>query len=94
MSKMIVEKNKTHRKFVSPSAASDVTKKVEATVPKLSWKAQAGLGAVVGLWALRRFPKTTLLAAVVFGVYKGLNRKEAGNKNPFQGEGIVKDLLH
>jgi hypothetical protein len=48
----------------------------------------------LGLWALRSFPKTTLLGAVALGIYAGMNRKQSGGKNPFQGEGIVKDFLH
>jgi hypothetical protein len=95
MSKMIIEKNSAQRRFVSPSADSDLSAKATSSLPAMNWKAKAGLGLLVGSWALRRFPKTVLLGALAYGVYAGLNKsKQAGGKNPFQGEGIVKDLLH
>jgi hypothetical protein len=96
MSKMIIEKNPARRRFISPSASTDLAAKNEAgTGLNLGWKAKAGLGLLVGAWALRRFPKATLLGAIAFGVYQGLKTpKSSSGKNPFQGEGIVKDFLH
>jgi hypothetical protein len=97
MSKMILEKNAGQRRnFVSPSVSTDHADATAkgAVLPGLGLNAKTGLGVVLGLWALRRFPKTTLLGAVALGIYAGMNRKQSGGKNPFQGEGIVKDFLH
>lgn len=94
MSKMIIEKNAGSHRFVSPSADRDLASK-ETAVPALSWKAKAGLGLLVGAWALRRFPKTVLLGAIAAGVYAGLQtQRNTAGKNPFQGEGLVKDFMH
>lgn len=96
MSKMILEKNAAHRKFVSPSASSDLSSpSATSSLPQIGFNAKTGIGLLVGVWALRKFPTMTVLGALAFGVYKGLqSQKTAGGKNPFQGEGIVKDFMH
>lgn len=94
MSKMILEKSAGTHRFVSPSADRDLASK-EASIPAFGWKAKAGLGLLVGAWALRRFPKTVLLGAIAAGVYAGMQgKKNTAGKNPFQGEGLVKDFMH
>jgi hypothetical protein len=89
MSKQTYEKSS--RRYIPASFTSDRNKPAPGMNFGfgMDWKTSAGL--MVGAWALRRYPKLTLLSAVAAGAYFGLKAKNKG-QNPFKGEGIVKNI--
>jgi hypothetical protein len=92
MSKMAIEKNNNRgsaRRFISPSFKTDHKKQVSTS--NMEWKNAAAL--VIGAWAVKHYPKTTLVGALVLGIYAGLtSRKNKKRKNPFKGTGIVRNM--
>jgi hypothetical protein len=88
MSRMATE-NSSSRRFISPTYESD-HKPVTAGF-NFGMDVKTTLGLALGTWALRRFPKTTLVGALAFGLYWGLNAQRKG-RNPFKGEGLVKNI--
>lgn len=83
----IIEKAGGSRRFVSPSIASDKMIKRQSG---FSTHIKEAAGLAFSLWALKRFPKTAILGLLGAGIYIGMNMSK--DKNPFHGEGIVKNL--
>ena len=87
---MIHSEKVSHSKknFIPASFTNDHKQSSAAIQQSLpSWKTGAAL--TFGLWALRKFPKTTLLGGLLLGAYVLLNERE---RNPVKGQGLVEDI--